>query len=249
MNIFLLSRGFGKKKSEKYFLLFFVCVVFFFSSFLFLEIMDNFIKALHWRYATKHMTGKKVPDNKVEQILEAIRLSASSYGLQPYKIFVITDPKMREKISPVAYHQPQIIECSHLLVFAVLDSVTEEYVKNFIHHMANVRSVAPETFDSFQKNLLGFVTSKSTEELFQWTSKQVYIALGTGLAAAALAEVDSTPMEGFNPAELDKILKLKEKGFRSVVLLPLGYRDDKNDSLVNAKKVRWDRKEFVEYLT
>lgn len=197
----------------------------------------NLINALNWRYAAKRMNGTKVPAEKINTILEATRLSASSMGLQPYTILVIEDENLRKEIQKVAFNQPQIVESSHLLVFAAWDNVSPAQVTDYINQIAAERGVEPETLADFKNSLLG-VINREPELNFQWAARQAYIAFGTALAAAATEEVDATPMEGFNNAALDELLNLKEKGLRSVTLLPLGYRDTTTDWLVNQKKVR-----------
>jgi nitroreductase/dihydropteridine reductase len=194
--------------------------------------------ALNWRYAAKRMTGAKVPETKLENILEAIRLSASSMGLQPYTILAISNQEIKKEIFEKAAKQPQIVEASALLVFAAWDPIRPEQVDDFISNVAEERGVEPETLDGYKNSIKGLVTGRSAEVNFDWAARQCYIALGTGLIAAAMEEVDATPMEGFNPAELDNVLNLKEKGLRSVVIMTLGYRDPEKDPLVNVKKVR-----------
>ncbi|WP_044171783.1 NAD(P)H-dependent oxidoreductase [Flectobacillus major] len=196
-----------------------------------------FIEQLNWRYATKRMSGEVVPPEKLATILEAIRLSASSMGLQPYTIFVIEDPEVRKQIHPVAYNQPQVLESSHLLVFTAWENVTEENVDTYLNQIATERGISIESLAGFKANF-GGILSRSAEDNFNWAARQAYIALGTGIAAAAIEKVDASPMEGFNPAAVDEILGLKEKGLRSVALLALGYRDNTNDPLVKAKKIR-----------
>ena len=196
------------------------------------------IEALNWRYATKRMNGVKVPDEKVNTILNATRLSASSMGLQPYSIIVVENEDLRKQLKPAVNNQPQITEGSHVLVFAAWENVTEQHVNDYIQNIAKVRSVSLESLDGFKNALMGIVIGKSTQEKYEWAARQAYIALGTALAAAALEKIDATPMEGFNPEEVDRILHLREKGLRSVTLLVLGYRDSEKDYLANAKKVR-----------
>jgi nitroreductase / dihydropteridine reductase len=203
------------------------------------------IEALNWRYATKRMNGKKVPDEKVNTILDAIRLSASSMGLQPYSILVIDNEELRKKLKPAVYNQPQITEGSHLLVFAAWDNVTEQHVIDYINNMAKVRDVTLESLEGFKNSLMNIVNGRSTQEKFEWAARQTYIALGTAITAAALEKVDATPMEGFIPDEVDRILNLHEKGLRSVALLALGYRDSENDKLAGAKKVRRSKQELI----
>jgi nitroreductase / dihydropteridine reductase len=198
----------------------------------------NLINALNWRYAAKRMNGQKVPAEKVNTILEATRLSASSMGLQPYTILVVEDEALRKKIQQVAYNQPQIVEGSHLLIFAAWDNISVQQVEDYIHQIAEERGVAAATLQGFRDSMVGLITRNTPEQNHQWAARQAYIAFGTAIAAAATEQVDATPMEGFDPAALDALLNLKEKGLRSVTLLPLGYRDTANDGLATQKKVR-----------
>lgn len=204
----------------------------------------NIIDALNWRYATKRMTGEKLPQEKVETVLDALRLSASSMGLQPYSVLVIENPELKKQLQPVAYNQPQIVECSHLLVFATWDDVTEKHVDKYIENIANTRGETKESLAGFKEMMMGTVNNLNPEQKHNWAARQAYIALGTALSAAALEQVDATPMEGFNPEEFDKILNLKEKGLKSVALMALGFRDSANDSLAKKKKVRRCKEEL-----
>lgn len=204
----------------------------------------SLINALNWRYAAKRMNGEKVPAEKVNTILEATRLSASSMGLQPYTILVVEDEALRKQIQQVANHQPQIVEASHLLIFAAWDNISVEQVDEYIHHTAAERGVSPHTLAGFRESLVGIVTRNTPEQNYQWAARQAYIAFGTAIAAAATEQVDATPMEGFDPQALDALLNLKEKGLRSVTLLPLGYRDTANDWLASQKKVRRQREKL-----
>ncbi len=208
----------------------------------------NLSEALNWRYATKKMNGQKVPQEKIDRILEAIRLAPSSMGLQPYKVFVIENHDLRKKIQEVAYNQSQITDASHLLVFAAWDNISEYQVSRYIAQIAETRGVHPETLEAFKQNILNAATQKNSQEQnYQWNARQAYIAFGLGIAAAALEGVDATPMEGFDTHALDELLDLREKGLRSVTLLPLGYRDEENDWLLSQKKVRRDHADlFVE---
>lgn len=198
----------------------------------------SLIENLNWRYASKRMNGQKVPQAKIDAILEATRLSASSLGLQPYTIFVIENEAIRQSMLPLAYNQPQITEASQVLVFAAWQNVTAEQIDAYINQIAEERGAPVAALAPFKAMIEGAVNGKSEEEIYQWTARQAFIALGTSLAAAAEQEVDATPMEGFNPAALDELLGLKEKGLRSVALLAIGYRDAANDQLSSAKKIR-----------
>ena len=206
----------------------------------------SLIDKLQWRYATKKMDASKVvPQEKLEQILEAIRLSASSSGLQPYEILVVTNKAVREKIRAIAWDQSQITDCSYLLVFAAWDNYTAQRINDAFDMTEEIRNFKSESGTAYRQNLLTNYTARDPEVNFTHAAKQAYIAVGTALIAAAYEQVDSTPMEGFDPAALDEILNLKAKGLRSVVMMPIGYRKADEDWLVNLKKVRRPKDQFV----
>lgn len=206
----------------------------------------NILTALNWRYAAKSMNGSPVPQEKVDLILESIRLSASSAGFQPYQVLVIQNKELLEKIKPIAFNQPQITDASHLLVFAAWDRVTTERVDAMIKNIARVRNV-PEESLAVMRGYGDRFMAQTAEQNFQWAARQAYIALGTALIAAATLEVDSTPMEGFDPAALDQLLGLEERGLKSVLILPLGYRDEEKDWLLPLTKVRMPKEDlFIE---
>ena len=206
----------------------------------------NLTEILKWRYATKRMNGQKVPADKLERILEAIRLSASSFGLQPYTILVIENTELRKKIQAVAYNQPQITEASHLLVFAGWTHVSEGQVDEFMNSISKERGMPTEALSGYKNSILGSVRTRTEEGVHNWTARQAYIALGTALIAAASEKVDATPMEGFNPVELDKLLDLGKKNLHSLALLTLGYRDEATDPIAKAKKVRRENSKLFE---
>jgi nitroreductase len=203
----------------------------------------DILSLLNWRYATKRMTGNKIPQEKLEVILESIRLSASSIGLQPYRVIVVEDRTLLEQIKPIANNQAQITEASHLLVFAAWTDVNEASVQEYLQLIATERNVSLESLEAMKGYLLS-LTKNTAEQNFNWAARQAYIALGTGLIAAASQEVDATPMEGFDSEALDKLLGLSEKGLKSVSILPLGYRDVNHDWLVSLPKVRTPRQRF-----
>ena len=205
----------------------------------------NIIENLNWRYATKKMNGKSVPQEKVDAILEAARLAPSSSGLQPFEIIVITNKELLEKIKPIAHNQSQITDCSHLLVFAAWDTYTETRINRVFKRNNTERNLPDSATDAYRTMLLDTYTKKPAEENYQHAAKQAYISLGIAMVAAAELKVDATPMEGFDHKALDELLNLKEKGLRSAVILPLGYRDEANDWLVNMKKVRTPKEQFI----
>jgi nitroreductase / dihydropteridine reductase len=209
----------------------------------------SLIHKLQWRYATKKMDpSKMVPQEKVDQILEAIRLTASSSGLQPYEVLVITNQEIREQIKPIANGQSQITDCSHLLVFAAWDNYTAERINDAFDMTEEIRNFTSEAGTAYRQMLLKAYPARDAEVNFTHAAKQVYIGLGTALIAAAYEEVDSTPMEGFDPKALDAILNLREKGLRSVVMLPLGYRKSDEDWLLKLKKVRRPKESFMSWI-
>ena len=201
------------------------------------------IEDLNWRYATKKYSTQKVNGDDLEKIIDAINLSASSTGIQTYRLFVIENPEMRKELGSDSFN-PQIVEASHLLLFAAFDSISQETIDNYIRLVAKVREMPVEDLAGF-KSALGALLTRTDDENFIWSAKQAYIALGTGLIAAAALHVDATPMEGFSTEKFDEVLGLKEKGLKSVVLLALGYRDEENDKYAKLKKVRVPKEEFV----
>jgi nitroreductase len=206
-----------------------------------MELIDK----LKWRFATKAMNGNTVPEAKIEAILEAARLAPTSSGLQPFEIIVITNKELKEKIKAIAWNQSVVTDCSHLLVFAAWDTYTPERINQMFDLTNEVRGFTNEGWEAYRQKLLTAYPNRPAEENFIHASKQAYIAFGLAIAAAAFEGVDSTPMEGFDPAALDEILELKEKGLKSVLLLPLGYRDESKDWLVNLKKVRKSKEDFI----
>ncbi|MCP1119172.1 NAD(P)H-dependent oxidoreductase [Robbsia andropogonis] len=201
---------------------------------------------LTWRYATKkYDPSKHVPADKLERIIEAVRLAPTSSGLQPFELLVVSNAEIRAKIRTVAWDQAQVTDCSHLLVLAAWDDITPERVHMMFDLTNDVRGFKNEGWENYRKMLLGIVADRGTEANFQAAARQAYIGLGAAVIAAAFEEVDSTPMEGFDPAAVDDILDLKSKHLRSVVMLPLGYRAAEGDWLVNLKKVRRSRENFV----
>lgn len=208
--------------------------------------MTNLIEALHWRYATKKMDpAKKVPQEKLDRILEAVRLTATSSGLQPYEVFVVTNDALREQIKPHAWNQAQVTDSSHLLVFAAWDTYTADRINHMFDLVNRERGIKNEGWEAYRQQLLSTYPQRDAETNYQHAARQAYIGLGTALIAAAEEKVDATPMEGFDPAKVDEILNLRARGLRSVVIVPLGYRAEEGDWLVNLKKVRRPFNEFV----
>lgn len=207
---------------------------------------SSLIDKLQWRYAAKKMDATQpVPAEKVERIVEAIRLTATSSGLQPYEIIVVTNAELRQKMREISYNQSPVTDGSHVLVFAAWDNYTAERINTMFDLVNTERGFVSEGWENYRKLLLNAYPERDAQLNFEHAARQAYIGLGTALIAAAEEGVDSTPMEGFDAAAMDAILGLPERGLRSVVILPLGYRDEVNDWLVNLKKVRRPRADFI----
>jgi nitroreductase len=204
------------------------------------------IDHLNWRYATKKMNpGRPVAQALVDQIIEATRLAPTSSGLQPFEVISVTSAEVRAKIRAVAWNQAQITDGSHLLVFAAWDNYTAERINHMFDLTNEIRGFKNEGWENYRQMLLNSYPQRSAEVNYQHAARQAYIGVGVALAAAAEAQVDSTPMEGFEPAKVDEILGLSARGLRSVVLMPLGYRQEEGDWLAKLTKVRQPLDQFL----
>lgn len=204
---------------------------------------------LHWRYATKKMNGTKVPQEKLDYILEAARMAPSSSGLQPYKIIVISDKALLEKIKLISWNQSQITDCSHLLVFAAWDKYSDQRISEVFNYTMDERELPHSTMDDYKANILSLYEPLGETWQAHHAAKQSYISFAMAIAAAAEQKVDATPIEGFVPEKLDKLLQLEATGYKSTLLLPLGYRQEQDDWLVNMKKVRTPKEDFITEMT
>ena len=203
------------------------------------------LEKLKWRYAAKAMNGEKVAQNKIDTIIEAASLAPTSSGLQPFEIIVISNQEVKEQIKPISWNQSVVTDCSHLLVFAAWDTYTPERINKMFDLTNSVRGFKNEGWEAYRQMLLKSYPQRDAEVNFNHAAKQAYIAFSQAVAAAAFEGVDSTPMEGFDADALDKILNLREKGLRSCVMLPLGYRDNEKDWLVNLAKVRKSKEDLI----
>mgnify|MGYP000751878735 CR=1 FL=1 len=203
------------------------------------------IEHLNWRYATKKMDPAKiVPQEKVDAIVEAVRMAPTSSGTQPFELVVVTNPDVLAEIKTAAGDQTPITDGSHLLVFAAWDNYTDERIDEVTDLNIAARGEIP-LIHEYYGNLKTSYVPRDAEINYAHAARQAYIAVGIALVAIAEQEVDSTPMEGFDPDAVDKILGLRERGLRSVVLLPLGYRDPTGDWLLPMPKVRKSRDTMV----
>ncbi len=206
------------------------------------------LEQLIWRYATKKMDpSKAVPQDKVDIIVEAIRMAPTSSGTQPFELFVVTNPEIRSEICKAASDQTPVTDGSHLLVFAAWDTYTEARIDEVAQLNIDARGDLP-LIGQYYGNLKANYVPRDAEINYAHAARQAYIALGIAMVACAEQEVDSTPMEGFDPAQVDEILGLKARGLRSVVLLPLGYRDPTGDWLLPMGKVRKSLETMVTHI-
>jgi nitroreductase / dihydropteridine reductase len=198
---------------------------------------------MNWRYATKKFDpSKKISKQEFAELLEVLRFSPSSSGLQPWKFVIVRDPVLRKELRPHAHDQPQVTDADTLIVFCVLKTMDENYVKRYVERIVQVRGLAKESLLSYEQKMIASLKRKSSEAVSQWMKDQVYIALGVFLSECAHRKIDACPMEGFEPREFDEILGLPQAGLESVVLCAVGYRAS-DDKYALLKKVRFDKNE------
>ncbi|MGH2664366.1 NAD(P)H-dependent oxidoreductase [Flavobacterium sp.] len=206
--------------------------------------MSKFIEHQNWRYATKKFDStKKITDEDLNILKEAIRLSSSSYGLQPYKILIVEDPELRAKIQPAAWGQSQIVDASHLFIFANIINLGDEEIDTYITNIAETRGIPAENIQGYGDFMKSKITTLPEDDKNNWTSKQTYLALGNLLNAAAELKIDATPMEGFEPEKINEILGLTEKGLNASLIATVGYRHEE-DATQHNKKVRKSKEEL-----
>lgn len=206
--------------------------------------MNSVIEHRTWRYATKKFDAtKKVSEQDLETLLEATRLSASSYGLQPYHVFVISDQEVREQLKPASWGQSQITDASHLIVFANTKDFGEELVDDYLANVSETRNIPSEGLKGYSDFMKSKLMDLSEELKNQWTAKQAYIAFGNLMQAAAELKIDTCPMEGFEPEKYNEILGLDEKNLNAAVVLAIGYRSEE-DATQHLPKVRKSKEEL-----
>lgn len=210
---------------------------------------SQLLAALNWRYATKQFDAtKKIPAATWATLEDSLVLSPSSFGLQPYRFVVVDDKAMREKLLPHTWNQRQVVDASHYVVFTVRTSMTEAEIDAFLNLVAAARGVGLETLQGYRGMMTGFLLSDGFKpRVPQWAALQAYIALGNLMTSAALLGVDACPIEGFSPAEYDKLLDLPAQGYASVVCCALGYRAA-TDKYASIKKVRWAKANLIKHV-
>lgn len=209
---------------------------------------NDLLAQLNWRYAVKKFdSAKKISDENWATLENALIFTPSSYGLQPWKFLVITNPALREKLTPASWNQKQVVDCSHYVVFLVKKTMTEKDIALFINATASARNTPREKLSGYEKMMVGdLVYGTRSKMIREWASHQVYIALGNLMTSAAILEIDTCPMEGFEPEKYDEILDLKNTDYASLVCCAVGYRSSE-DAYAKASKVRYGRDELFEY--
>lgn len=206
------------------------------------------LEKLRWRYAVKKFDStKRIPDQTWDALEQALVLTPSSFGLQPWKFIVITEQSLKEKLRPLCWNQSQVADCSHLLVCTIRKNIGAKEVDKFIESFSSARSVELNSLEPYKQIINNYLSKESdAETINHWASRQVYIALGNFMTSAALLGIDTCPMEGFEPKEVDEILGLEKQNLHSIVLCPAGYRSP-DDSFQHQKKVRFDRSLIIEH--
>lgn len=209
--------------------------------------MENIIKAMNWRYATKKFdVNKKINDSLFSNLEEVLRLSPSSYGLQPWKFIVIKNKEVRESLKEATYGQDQIADASHLIIFANKTNINNKLVDEYIKFVAKEKGIDASMLNGFSDMINGVIAPQNDQDLRNWASRQVYLAAGFLISSCAVAGIDTCPMEGFDRKKVDEILGLEKLNLESRLILALGYRDQ-NDKSLTSKKIRFPKEDvFIE---
>ena len=208
----------------------------------------NYIENLKWRYATKKFdSSKKISTDKLEKLKEAIQLSVSSYGLQLYKVIIVENATLREKLKPASWGQDQIKEASHLIVFCNYPDVNDKHVDDFLNMTAKSQGIEVKNLSGYGDFMKSKIKEMTTSDSFHWTSRQTYLALGNLLSACAELKIDSCPMEGFEPEKYNEILGVSKQGLNAAVIATIGYRSNE-DHTQNRPKVRKPINDLFEVL-
>jgi nitroreductase len=208
--------------------------------------MNSFIENQQWRYATKKFdASKKISASDFEILKEAIRLSSSSYGLQPYQVIIVENSELRKKIQPVAWGQSQIVDASHLFVFANIINFGEEGIDAYLNNMIRTRGLSAEAVSGYGGFMKSKIVPLPQEDKNAWTSKQTYLALANLMNAAAELKIDVTPMEGFEPEKVNEILGLNQIGLNATLLAPVGYRHEEDATQFYAKVRKSNEELFI----
>ena len=207
--------------------------------------MNNILDALEWRYAVKKFDDKaSLTEQQILEVKKVFNLSASSYGLQPYKMIVVQNPELKEKLVPASFGQQQISQSAAILVFAVRTDFGMDYIDQFFKDMSTKRQIPLENLEGYKNFMKGSFANKSEDEISSWATKQVYLTMGHMLASLAALQIDTCPMEGLDPQAYDKILDLEAKQLKTIIAMPIGVRAP-DDASATALKVRKDLSDII----
>ena len=200
----------------------------------------NIIDSLNWRYATKKFDStRKLSKSQINLLKKAFNLTASSYGLQPVKLIVISNQKIKNSLLESSMNQQQVIQCSHLLIICIESNINKSYIESYFKRVIDIRKTDPIVLESFKESIINEFNDMSNTSIINWSINQAYLALGNLMTVCSVEGIDSCPMEGFLPEKYDEILDLKSKNLKSVLAMPVGYRSV-NDQFSSFKKVRKD---------
>ena len=207
--------------------------------------MNNILDALEWRYAVKKFDDKaSLTEQQILEVKKVFNLSASSYGLQPYKMIIVQNPELKEKLVPASFGQQQISQSAAILVFAVRTDFGMDYIDQFFKDMSTKRQIPLENLEGYKNFMKGSFANKSEDEISSWATKQVYLTMGHMLASLAALQIDACPMEGLDPQAYDKILDLDAKQLKTIIAMPIGVRAP-DDASATALKVRKDLSDII----
>lgn len=209
--------------------------------------MKNITEAMNWRYATKKFDiNKEIDESTLNTMLETLRLSPSSYGLQPWKFIIVNNKETRKQIRDIAHGQPQITDASHIIIFTNKKNIDKELVDEYLNFVAKEKNIDISNLEGFREMIIGSFSGRSVEDLRGWASRQLYLAAGNLITTCAILEVDACPMEGFDRVKLDELLDLHTSNLESKMIVAIGYRSDE-DIDANKKKIRFPKEEvFIE---
>jgi nitroreductase len=212
---------------------------------LFSRMISNTIEKLQWRYATKKFDSRRIlSEEKLNILKDTFNLTATSYGLQPLKLVIVSNQKIKEQLMPLTYNQAQVRDASHVLIFCIEKNIDSQFISEHFKRVEDERQTPRTILEPFEKALISNFSKKEAHEIRHWMSNQLYLTLGALLTVCAMEKIDACPIEGFEPEKYDQLLGLEEKSLESVIVLPVGYRDE-SDFFINLKKVRRGVEELV----
>ena len=204
----------------------------------------NYIDALKWRYAVKSFSSQTLPQTAINGLAEGVRLSASAYGLQPYKLLIVQSKSLKQACLPFSFGQNKVAACSHLLLLANFTQITEQMIDNFIYELAMTQGISVQQLRAYKNTICGDILNRSPQQQRHWAEQQCYIALGKLLSYAAINQIDACPMSGFENTGINRVLGLNEQDLNAAILCPVGIRSQ-DDNTANRTKYRKTTEQLV----